>query len=218
MLCSAAARPRPEQSRAGACAPCHPLGSRTHIWRPATPLDAVTRCVWAGGPAASPGTGPPSRSHPTLLTGHPASQGSSLAEPASPCLAQGSSRGLQDSEGLPGWGAASPSVPQQLAATPAPEGKSPAPAARKESKEPRKVMRSPPGGEGAAPMGSTALTTNTAPPEARARPRRESIRLGECSCLSTRHRGSEPQRFQPPVTRPPSHAPDGDLDCDLCHC
>nr|KAF6487204.1 SEC16-like protein A, endoplasmic reticulum export factor [Rousettus aegyptiacus] len=50
----------------------------------------------------------------------------------------GSSRGLQDSEGLPGWGAASPSVPQQLAATPAPEGKSPAPAARKESKEPRK--------------------------------------------------------------------------------
>lgn len=50
----------------------------------------------------------------------------------------GSSRGPQDSEGLPGWGAASPGALQPPAMMPAPEGKSPVQAARRESKEPKK--------------------------------------------------------------------------------
>lgn len=58
------------------------------------------------------------------------------------CLGQGSSRMLQDSEAPPGWGGASLGALQPPSLTPAPEVKGPVQAAKKETKEPKKVMHS----------------------------------------------------------------------------
>lgn len=65
------------------------------------------------------------------------------------CLAQGSSRTLLDSEAPLAWGAARPGALQPPSLTPAPQVENSVQAARKEAKEPKKVLHSlPPAGRG----------------------------------------------------------------------